>query len=63
MRPGELVPQRCRICETYYPCKHACGHHDCMMERGEPLPDWASAPWYTPKTEAERDFLAEMDDC
>jgi hypothetical protein len=40
MLPGELIPQRCQLCNTRYPCAGRCGHLDCITERGDPLPFW-----------------------
>jgi len=33
--------ERCEKCRTVFPCRHACEHLDCMIERGETLPEWA----------------------
>ena len=33
--------ERCALCHTTYPCLLDCGHFDCRMDKGQPLPDWA----------------------
>lgn len=52
--------ERCAKCKTEYPCAHACKHYDCMIERGEALPEHVTyvAPKSTaatamPETEGE----------
>lgn len=42
MLPGALVPATCTACGTRYPCKHACDHLDCRLERGDALPAWVT---------------------
>jgi len=38
---GARRPRRSRGArEDDRPCRHACRHLDCLMDRGEPLPDW-----------------------
>lgn len=36
--------EKCIKCRTVFPCRHDCEHFDCMIERGDKLPEWASAP-------------------
>lgn len=31
--------EQCRNCETVYPCRHACDHLDCRVDRGDPMPE------------------------
>lgn len=40
MLPGELLPARCVLCKTKYPCAHHCEHVDCCIETGRPLPEF-----------------------
>ena len=42
MLPDEMVPQRCALCESRYPCAHACEHVDCIIETERELPDWVT---------------------
>jgi hypothetical protein len=42
MLPGEMIPAICALCRTRYPCRDACDHVDCRVERGEPLPEFVS---------------------
>jgi len=30
--------ERCTACGDEYPCAHACGHYDCKLDKGLPLP-------------------------
>ena len=49
-RPGDHIDRplrrgskrvKCIKCGDSYPCSHKCEHLDCLLERGEELPDWA----------------------
>lgn len=36
--------EKCSVCGTRFPCASSCTHFDCMLERGESLPDWVVMP-------------------
>lgn len=31
--------ERCTNCGDVYPCAHACGHYDCIVDTGRTLPE------------------------
>ena len=43
--------ERCTLCGTVYPCRHACEHVDCRCARGEALPHWITTTTTTTTTE------------
>jgi hypothetical protein len=55
--------EQCRTCETAFPCYHACQHLDCLVERGDPLPDWAACIMPDGKPYRSRiDLMLDADD-
>lgn len=35
--------EKCSLCKTTFPCTLECGHVDCRLEKGLPLPEWIRA--------------------
>ena len=34
--------EKCTLCSTVYPCLLNCKHWDCIVDKGQQLPEWVT---------------------